>query len=363
MNGLSKEMARMIISTKGEIRIYNRDFSPILEYNSVIENLYERFSEIVAVGPVNRDDLLVRRRFTAYTETFGVNFDKHSEISDIFDMIRLGTPTEESFSNRGIMLGLELSHNIVATVGDTVEVISPSILIPTPLGMIPRTERFRVVGIFSSGLPEFDRLYSFINFSSSKNFKRHNGADYLEVKTNIKDFDFRRLVHQIEREFPDLTAQHWEIFDKTLYQAIKIEKIALFAVMTIILILASFNIAGNFIRTVTEKKEEIALLKTIGMNKKDIFTFFVTMGVVIGVPAILVADILAFALLYFQQTYEFIQIPVPGFPFTAVPVDLNLNRFINYSILALALSIAGTLYPAYRTMKINIVDVLKDNEN
>jgi lipoprotein-releasing system permease protein len=236
-------------------------------------------------------------------------------------------------------------------------------LIPTPLGMIPRTQRFRVVGVFLSGLPEFDRLYSYIDFQNSKSFKRHNGADYLEVKTDISNLNFNRLANEIETAFPHLIAQHWEIFDRTLYQAIKVEKIAMFAVMTIILILASFNIAGNFIRTVTEKKEEIALLKAVGMNKKDIFGFFITMGVFIGVPAILIADVLAFTLLYLQSVYEFIQIPVPGFPFTAVPVDIDVSRFVLYSLLALVLCVAGTLYPAYKTMKIDIVDVLKEEEH
>jgi len=364
MNGLSGDMARRIMATKGEIRIYNNDFSPILHYDALMDSLYQRFPQIDALGPVNRDDFLIRRRhFTTYTEAFGIDFERHNNISEIFDMIRIGSPTEADLKNNGIILGFELSQNLLATVGDTVEVVSPTMLIPTPLGMMPRTQRFRVIGVFMTGLPEFDRLYSYIDFQNSKSFKRHNGADYIEVKTNLTNLNFSRLARDIENAFPNLTAQHWEIFDRTLYQAIKVEKIAMFAVMTIILILASFNIAGNFIRTVTEKKEEIALLKSIGMNKRDIFGFFITMGVFIGVPAIIIADILAFTLLYLQSVYEFILIPVPGFPFEAVPVDLSLSRFVSFSLLALFLCIAGTLYPAYKTMKINIIDVLKESEN
>ena len=363
MNGFSKDMAKRIVETKGEIRLYNKDYSPFNNYHSFIDSLMHKYPEILAVGPVNKDELLLRRRsFTAFSETYGIDFSKHKDISNIFNMIRLGNPNENSFKNNGIILGLDVSFQINATVGDTIEVVSPSILIPTPLGMIPKTERYRVVGIFSSGLPEFDRLFCFIDIDKSKNFRNKQQVDYLELKTTLKDFNFNPLTQKIQRDFPHITAQHWEIFDKTLFQAIKVEKIAMFVVMAIILVLASFNIAGNFIRTVTEKKEEIALLKTIGMNKKDIFSFFLIMGLVISILGVIIADILAYTLLYLQSKYEFIQIPVPGFPFSAVPVDLDLNRFFAYSLLTIFICLIGTVYPAYKTMKINIIEVLHEEQ-
>ena len=134
----------------------------------------------------------------------------------------------------------------------------------------------------------------------------------------------------------------------------------MFVVMAIIIMLASFNVTGNFIRTVTEKREEIALLKTIGMQKKDIMEFFMLMGVIVGIAGIFMADILAFVILYLQDKYGFAKIPVPGFPFSAVPVDLSLMRIFQYSLLTLFICVIGTIYPAYKTMKINIIEVLHE---
>jgi lipoprotein-releasing system permease protein len=190
------------------------------------------------------------------------------------------------------------------------------------------------------------------------NFKKRKGADYIEFKTNITDYKYSGLTQQIEADFPRISAEHWEIFDKTLFQAIKVEKIALFVVMAIIIVLASFNITGNFIRTVTEKKGEIAILKTIGMDKKDIFGFFILMGLIVCTAGVIIADMLAGLLLFLQARYEFVQIPVPGFPFTAVPVDLSVSNILMYSLLTLAICLLGTLYPAYKTMKVNIIEVL-----
>jgi lipoprotein-releasing system permease protein len=363
MNGLSKDMARRIVSTKGEVRIFNKDFSSIENYQELIEELEAKYPLVRVGGPVNRDDLLLRRRvWTAYTETFGIDFTRHQEISDIFNMIVIGNPNETSFKKNGIVLGLDVAHSLVATVGDTVEVISPSIMTPTPFGMIPKTERFKVVGIFAVGLPEFDRLYSFIDIDKSKSYKRQKGVDYIELKTNIKDYNYSKLTQQIETDYPNVSAQHWEIFDKTLFQAIKVEKIALFVVMTIILVLASFNITGNFIRTVTEKKGEIAILKTLGMDKKGVFGFFVMMGLIVCLAGVIIADILAYLLLYWQVKTGFIQIPIPGFPFNAVPVDLNVVNIFLYSLLTLFICLVGTLYPAYKTMKVSIIEVLHSEE-
>ena len=358
MNGLSKDMQRRIISTKGEIRVFNQDFSPILDYTNLTDVLENEYSAVKIASPVNQGEFLLRRRnLTAYTENFGIDYNKHKEISNIFNMIRIGNPTEESFKNNGIMLGLDISFQINATVGDTIDVVSPGILIPTPLGLVPKTERFRVVGVFQSGLPEFDRLYSFIDLEKSKMFKRHNGVDFIEVKTFTNG---RELAKQIEKGMPNLSAQHWETYDKTLFQAIQVEKIAMFVVLSIILILASFNITGNFIRTTTEKREEIAILKTLGMKKNDIIAFFILMGAMICLAGILIANVLAYALILLQLKYAFVQIPVPGFPFSAVPVDLSFSRMIGYTVLTVFICMLGTFYPAYKTTKINIIDVLHE---
>jgi len=363
MNGLSTDMAQRIVAAKGEVRLFHQDFSPFTNYQALVDSLMQRYPQIIIGGPVNTGEFLLRRgNNTQYTECHGVNFAQHRVISNIYNKIRIGNPSEAAFVNNGIILGLDLTWQLNATVGDTVEVVSPLVMTPTPLGLIPKSEKFRVVGIFQSGLPEFDRLYSYIDIQKSEAFKRQVGVDYIELKTNIRDLNFRGLVANIERDFPHLKAEHWEIFDRTLFQAIRIEKYAMFVVMAIILVLASFNITGNFIRTVKEKRDEIALLKTIGMGKRDIFYFFVIMGSLIGFSGIVIADILSYCLLILQKRFEFVQIPVAGFPFTAVPVDLGLGRMLAFSLLTFVICVLGTLYPAYKTMKINITEVLNEEQ-
>ena len=360
MNGLSQDMQKRIISTKGDLRIFNKDFSPIFDYTQLIDNLVTEYPEISIAAPVNQGEFLLRRRnLTAYSENFGIDIIKHKDISAILNMMRIGNPTAEAFQNNGIILGLDISFQLNATVGDTVDVVSPSILIPTSLGLVPRMERYRVVGIFQSGLPEFDRLYSFIDIEKSKGFKRHTGVDFIEVKTTNNGKEIRP---QIERDHPYLSAQHWSEYDSTLFQAIQVEKIAMLIVLSIILVLASFNITGNFIRTATEKREEIAILKTLGMNKNDIIHFFVIMGFFVCIAGIMVANILAYFLLFLQDKYAMILIPVPGFPFTAVPVDISLIRMLMYSFLTMAICMIGTFYPAYKALRINIIDVFKEHK-
>jgi lipoprotein-releasing system permease protein len=361
MNGLGDHMAASIISTKSEVRVLNYDFRSFDNYHVVIDSLMSRYTDIVAAGPVNHSELLLRRgNFSIYTDNFGVDFEKHSIISQVFSQIRLGMPTAESFRDRGIILGLDMAYHINATIGDTIDVVSPLIMIPTPLGLIPRVEKFVVIGVFHTGLPEFDKLFSYIDIDNSMSLKRRPGVDYIELKTNIKNFKFNRLTKKIENDFPHLRAEHWEIFDKSLYQAIKIEKYAMFVVMSIIIVLASFNITGNFIRTVAEKKEEIAILKTIGFELRSIYGFFMLMGFLLGVAGIFIANFLALVLLICQDKFGFVEVPIPGFLFSAVPVDISITRFLLFSLMTIVICMLGTLYPAYKTMKINIIEVLHE---
>jgi len=364
MNGLSTDMTNRIISTKGELRIVNKNYQPFVEYETLIENLVNKYPQLIVGSPVNREDLLIsRKHYTAYTETFGIDYNKQKEISNILETVKIGFPDEKRFKDKGILIGLDIAFNIMATIGDTIEIISPAVMTPSPFGMIPKTDRYTIIGIFTSGLPEFDRLYSFIDIENSKNFKKHNGVDYIEFKTNIKKHNYEKIANQIEKDYPDLKVEHWAIFDKTLFQAIKIEKYAMFVVMLIIIVLASFNITGNFIRTVTEKKSELAILKTLGMKPREIFEFFLIMSLLVCSAGIFIADLLAVLLLFLQKKYDFIQIPIPGFPFTAVPVDLNFFKIFYYSCLTAIICLIGSLYPAYKTMKIDIITILHDENN
>jgi lipoprotein-releasing system permease protein len=365
MHGLSKDMATRIIGAKGEIKVYNKDFSPIIHYDTQINELCEKFKEITNAGPVNKGEYLLKRNHhTMYTENFGIDFKTYEKNSDILKKMRIGTPNDSLFKENGIILGLDLAWNLIATVGDTVELVSPLLMVPTLFGgFLPKIQKFKVVGIFHTGMPEYDGIFSYIDINNSTRFKPNKGIDHIEVNTKIKNNKLKSFTEKIEKEFPNLKAEHWEIFDKSLFQAIKIERIAMNIVMSIILILASFNMTGNFIRTITEKKEEIAILKAIGMNKNDIVLFFIIMGLIIAILAIFIADIMAFLLLFFQSVYQWVKIPVPGFPFSAIPVDLSIIRIILFSLLAIFICLIGTLYPAIKTLKIDIIEVLNEEKN
>ena len=115
MNGLSQDMARRIIDTKGEIRIFNNDYSPLYDYRDFIDELETNYPLVYAAGPVNKGEVLLRRRnLSVYSENFGIDFNKHKDISNIFNMMRIGNPSEERFKNNGIILGLDISFQVNA---------------------------------------------------------------------------------------------------------------------------------------------------------------------------------------------------------------------------------------------------------
>ena len=184
MNGFDTDMRNRVIGSKSEIKVHKADFSPIYNYPQ-LERFLESFAGVKAVSAVCENELMLQNgNLLASTVCYGIDFIKQSRISNIFDKVIIGEPDSIALQENGIIIGLDLSLSLNVTVGEYLQVSSPAVSEPTPFGMLPRSKKLKVVGLFISGLPEFDRLHSYISIKNGQFFAGlEKAVTQLELKT------------------------------------------------------------------------------------------------------------------------------------------------------------------------------------
>ncbi len=360
MNGLSADMRNRIIGSKAEIMVHNADFSPISNYRKLTTKI-EKNPDVIAAASVCESELMINKdNNISATICLGIEPEKYDKITNIFDKIVVGNFENEDLAE-GIILGLELSLTLNATVGEEIVLSSPIGTKPSPFGLLPETKRLKVVGIFSSGLPEFDRVYTFISLQNGQLFLGKNDAvGHIAVKTkNVRKSHLaaKKLQKNLYQKFK---VEDWRQFEANLFNAIKMEKAVMFTVLALMIIIAAFNMAGNFIKLVAEKRTDIGILKGLGAPQKLVQNIFVTMGIVIGSMGAIFGMVLALILLNLQQKYHFVKIPISGLPIHWLPVEIKLSDFIFVPLLVLFISLLTTFYPSRKTLKIKPIEIIQN---
>jgi len=361
MNGFDKDMRSRVIGSKSEIRIQNKDYAPVSEYSTLIERV-ENIKGVKAVSPVCENELMLQDgSHISSTVCYGIDFDRQGEINDVFSKIIIGDPGRDDLLEDGLIIGLDLSLTLNVTVGEYLQISSPIATEPTPFGLLPRSKRFRVAGIFISGLPEFDRLYTYMSLENGQYFAGfENAISHLDVKAENRDHS-RVIAGQISAELgDDYLIEDWSKFEANLFNAIKMEKTVIFFVLILMIILAAFNMIGNFIKLVYEKRSEIGVLKALGAQDRDIVKIFMLIGIVIGASGTLTGLILALGLLLAQQYWHFIIIPLAGFPLQILPVELRWIDFVIVPFLTIFICFITTIKPARKTTRIEPIKTIRN---
>lgn len=259
----------------------------------------------------------------------------------------------------GIIIGRELANSIGVFSGDLVTILSPVGSIG-PLGMLPKVKQFRVVGIFEVGMFEYDSNLVLTNLQAAQEFfNMENMVTGIQLRLD----DIYRASAVRERlqrglAFP-LYAKDWMQMNRNLFSALKLEKFAMFVILILIILVASFNIVSTLIMNVIEKKREIAILKAMGATDRGIMHIFMLQGLIIGVFGTLLGLACGYLLCYVLNTYQIIKLPADVYYLSHLPVRTKLSDFVIVSLSAIAISFLATIYPAWQAARINPVEPLR----
>ncbi len=376
MNGFDSDLTERIIGMKSEIIVRKSDNTAITDYLKVRNELLKN-DKIISVAPVNRAELMILSgNNSAGTALYGVDFKLHSQLSPVFDKyprdfsiqsedIRRGMfsgyRANGNYPDDSIILGYDLAMQLRAMPGDTIKVLSPIGTIPTPLGLMPKSKDLLVSGIFISGMPEYDNLFSFTTLNNCAYFLENindNEAQYLEVKTtNPRDTEL--LVKDLSKQFSDYRFQSWSSFDKNLYSAMKLEKVVMMAILSLMIIITSFNLTGNFAKMIVRQRKEIGILKSIGCTNRDIFSIYLGQGMAIGFSGTIIGILLAMLFMFVQKQWHIIKIPAGNLPMNALPIEPRWIDIILISSICLLISFIATLAPAIKAGKVETIDIIR----
>jgi lipoprotein-releasing system permease protein len=258
----------------------------------------------------------------------------------------------------GVLVGKELAKSLGVGLGDEINVITPNGDMG-PMGRMPRSRPFRVVGLFYSGMYEYDANYIYMRFDVAKEFMKAEGATGIELKTE----DVERAV-KIARGVEALLGEKLEVLDwqqlnSSLFYALKLEKIAMFVVLTFIILVASFSIVAMLIMIVIEKGREIAVLKAIGATDAAIMRTFVIQGTIIGTVGAALGLVMGLVICWL--------LAVVGFPLNSevyyistLPVAVDAEEVVMVVIAAVLISMLATIYPSWQAARLKPVEGLRD---
>ncbi len=361
MGGFQEDLQRKILGANAHIVVLNYG-GKIKDY----ELLRDKINSIQGVkysSPFIYGQVMLSKGERAYGVVVrGIEPGLEAKTTDILKYLKEGGVNnlkENSSGIPGIIVGRELSMNLGLFVGDEVKMISPMGDIG-PLGMLPRMKKFRVEGIFEVGMYEYDSSLALINIYDAQNFfKFHDEITGIEVRVD-EVYNSEEIVENIEAALgPPYYARDWMQMNRNLFSALKLERIVMFIILTLIIVVASFNIISNLIMIIIEKTREIAIMKAMGATSKSIMSIFMIHGLIIGIAGTAIGVIGGYAVCRLLKTYKFINLPPDVYYLSYLPVRMNLFDFIVVPAAAILISFLATIYPSWQAARLHPVEPLR----
>ena len=243
--------------------------------------------------------------------------------------------------------------------GDPINLISP-VGEMGPLGMLPKVKQYRLAGIFEMGMFEYDTNLVLTDMKSAGEFFGYgNAVTGIELKLDdiYKASAVRESINK-KLGFP-YYARDWMQMNRNLFSALKLEKFAMFVILILIVLVASFNIVSTLMMNVMEKQKEIAILKAMGATSRSIMAIFIFQGLFIGLIGTIIGVSGGYLLGLVLNNYELIKLPADVYYLSKLPVKMKLIDFIVVSVSAITISFLSTLYPSYHAARMEPVESLR----
>ena len=381
MSGFSKDLRDKILGTNSHVVVSNMNRAMVENYDGIIKKVRSVKGVIAAAPFIMNQVMLINGDRVSGIVVRGIDPEKEETVSDLGKNMVSGTvldlKTKSSFSgeikgrekkNRaGIILGKELSRRLGVGVGDIVSMVSPVSRV-TPVGLIPRMKLFKVVGVFESGMYEYDANLSFILLKSAqKFFSMKNGVSGIEVRVaDIEQAGNIASVIQKELGFPYLV-RDWMRMNRNLFSALKLEKIVMFIILILIIFVAAFNIVSTLFMLVMEKAKEIAILKSMGASCSSIMKIYSYQGLVIGLVGTFLGCAAGFVIVpnlneivsSIESIFGIVAFPSDVYYLDRLPSKIQYMDSFLIIIFSVVICLVASLYPAWRASKLDLVDGLR----
>jgi len=370
MGGMQEDLRNKILGTNSHVVVLSNE-GAMTKYGELIKKI-EGVPHVVSASPfIFNQVMLTSHNSVSGVAIRGIDPDLEAKVTDLSKRVKEGglkflkTPqsselqTPNSELIEGIVIGKDLARNLAVFLGDTIDVVSPFGR-ATPMGTTPKVEKFRVVGIFDTGMYEYDSSLALISIPAAQRFFSM-GETVTGIEIKVDDIyladSVADKIHSM-LGFPYWT-RDWMEMNKNLFSALKLEKFGMFVILTLIIIVAAFNIIGTLIMMVMEKGRDIAILKSMGATDNSIMKIFIMEGLIIGIAGTIIGCIGGYVLCELLDTYHFIKLPSDVYQLDTLPVKMNPLDFLYISLSAIVISFLATIYPSWNASRLDPVEALR----
>jgi lipoprotein-releasing system permease protein len=365
MNGFRKELLDKILGINGHLLIQPLE-QPLTDWEPVSERI-SKVPGVILAAPVVEGQALASSPFNASGVLVrGVRAADLAKLPSVANNIRQGT-LEGFDEGQGVAIGRRLADQLSLRAGDSVTLVAPRGAV-TPMGTTPRIKSYRIAAVFEVGMSEYDSAFVFMPLPEAQAyFNRAGDVTAIEVYVENPDqIDYQRRL-MTEAAGRPIFLIDWRQRNATFFNALQVERNVMFLILTIIVIVAAFNITSGLIMLVKDKGRDIGILRTMGVSQGGIMRIFMVTGASVGVVGTLAGFLLALVVcLNIESIRRFLswltntELFSPELYFLSkLPADLDASETTAVVIMALTLSLLATLYPAWRAARLDPVEALR----
>ena len=364
MTGFESDLKEKILGTNSHIVVLQYG-GFMTDYENVLEKV-KKVDGIVGATPFIYSQVMISsgssvsgvvlRGIDPKTTGNVVNLNKYMTEGSLDNLSVEGTAAD---ALPGVVIGSELAGLIGVNNMSTVNIISPTGNI-TPMGMAPKMQKYKIVGIFKSGMYEYDTTLIYVSLNNAQKFlNSENEVTGIEVGLkNIYDSEIVAKKINDVLDVPYFT-RDWKEMNSNLFSALKLEKIVMFIILVLIILVAAFNIISTLIMVVMEKGKEVAILKSMGAVPSSIMKIFVSEGLIVGFLGTLIGAIGGVSTCLILRKYKFIELPKDVYYFSTLPVKIVWVDILVICVVSILITFLATIYPSMRASKLRPVDAIR----
>jgi lipoprotein-releasing system permease protein len=366
MNGFQKEVRDRMLGVVSHIEIFSRDGQALQDIGPIMEAA-RKHPQVIGVAPfIAAQALIARGEDMKGTLVRGIDPVLEPQVTDIATTAQQGALAKLVPGEFGVVLGGELARSLFVRTGDQVTLVAPGGQV-TPAGVVPRLKQFTVVGTFDSGHYEYDSALAMIHEQDAARVFRLEGPSGIRIK--LRDLNqAREVADELAATLPgSFLIRDWTRQNKTWFAAVQVEKRMMFIILTLIVAVAAFNLVSTLVMTVTDKRADIAILRTLGASPKSIMGIFVVQGAMVGVIGTLGGLLLGLGIAYnidvivpaLERLFHASFLPKDIYLISRMPSDPQRGDIMPIAIISLILAFLATLYPSWRASRVNPAEALR----
>ena len=366
MNGFQKEVRDRMLGVLSHIELYDASGQAIPDLNAVLTTVRQH-PEVVGAAPyVGAQALLARGEDMKGAIVRGIDPAQEPQVADLAkDLSQTSLPRLVP-GGFGVILGGELARSLGVGMGDTVTLIAPSGQV-TPAGVVPRVRQMNVVGTFDSGHYEYDSALALLHVEDAARIFRVEGPTGVRIK--IRDLhQAREVAISLAGQLPEgMLVKDWTRQNRTWFAAVQLEKRMMFIILTLIVAVAAFNLVSTLVMTVTDKRADIAILRTLGASPKSIMGVFMVQGAMVGVIGTGLGLLLGLGIAFnidtivpaLERALGASFLPQDVYLISRMPSDPQRADILPIAVISLVLSFVATIYPSWRASRVNPAEALR----